>query len=78
MLNKEQMFIVHEFIDKNATKNVWNVSDELIKMVFEVVDAQDSNQIKLLDEKLKALQAIPAWSWLLSTKICITSTVFPI
>jgi|LakMenEpi03Aug12_release.lakeMendotaPanAssembly.Ray.scaffolds.fasta_scaffold3504866_2 hypothetical protein len=60
MLNKEQMFIVHEFIDKNATKNVWNVSDELIKMVFEVVDAQDSNQIKLLDEKLKALQAIPA------------------
>jgi hypothetical protein len=54
------MFIVHEFIDKNATKNVWNVSDELIKMVFEVVDAQDSNQIKLLDEKLKALQAIPA------------------
>lgn len=60
MLNKEQMFIVHEFIDKNATKNVWNVSDELIKMVFEVVDAQDSNQIKLLDEKLKALQAVPA------------------
>jgi hypothetical protein len=60
MLNKEQMFIVHEFIDKNATKNVWNVSDELIKMVFEIVDAQDSNQIKLLDEKLKALQAIPA------------------
>ena len=60
MLNKEQMFIVHEFIDKNATKNVWNVSDELIKMVFEVVDAQDSNQIKLLDEKLKALQAISA------------------
>jgi hypothetical protein len=60
MLNKEQMFIVHEFIDKNATKNVWNVSDEIIKMVFEVVDAQDSNQIKLLDEKLKALQAIPA------------------
>jgi hypothetical protein len=59
MLNKEQMFIVHEFIDKNATKNVWNVSDELIKMVFEIVDAQDSNQIKLLDEKLKALQAIP-------------------
>lgn len=60
MLNKEQMFIVHEFIDKNATKNVWNVSDELIKMVFEIVDAQDSNQIKLLDEKLKALQAISA------------------
>jgi hypothetical protein len=60
MLNKEQMFIVHEFIDKNATKNVWNVSDEIIKMVFEIVDAQDSNQIKLLDEKLKALQAIPA------------------
>jgi hypothetical protein len=60
MLNKEQMFIVHEFIDKNATKNAWNVSDEIIKMVFEVVDAQDSNQIKLLDEKLKALQAIPA------------------
>jgi hypothetical protein len=60
MLNKEQMFIVHEFIDKNATKNVWNVSDEIIKMVFEIVDAQDSNQIKLLDEKLKALQAISA------------------
>lgn len=60
MLNKEQMFIVHEFIDKNATKNVWNVSDELIKMVFEIVDAQDSNQIKLLDSKLKALQAMPA------------------
>jgi hypothetical protein len=60
MLNKEQMFIVHEFIDKNATKNVWNVSDELIKMVFEIVDAQDSNQIKLLDEKLKALQSVRA------------------
>ena len=60
MLNKEQMFIVHEFIDKNATKNVWNVSDELVKMVFEIVNAQDSNQIKLLDEKLKSLQAIAA------------------
>lgn len=37
MLNKEQMFVIYEFIDKHATKNVWNVSDELIKMSLELL-----------------------------------------
>lgn len=32
MLNKEQMFIIQEFINKNSDKNVWNVTNELIKM----------------------------------------------
>ncbi len=31
------MFVIYEFIDKHATKNVWNVSDELIKMSLELL-----------------------------------------
>lgn len=36
-MNKEQMFIINEFINKHATKNVWNVSNELIKMSVELL-----------------------------------------
>lgn len=41
MLNKEQMFVIYEFIDKHATKNVWNVSDELIKMALQIIKNEE-------------------------------------
>ena len=41
-MNKEQLFIVHEFINKHATRNVWNVSDLLLDMAKEIVQASDS------------------------------------
>jgi len=37
MLNKEQMFLIQEFINKNADKNVWHVTNELIKMSVELL-----------------------------------------
>lgn len=39
MLNKDQMFIVHEFVTKNADKNVWNVTSELINMALELINS---------------------------------------
>lgn len=41
MLNKEQMFIINEFINKHATKNVWNISDKLIDMASDLIHAEE-------------------------------------
>lgn len=30
------MFIVYEFINKYATRNVWNVSEEIVNMAVEL------------------------------------------
>lgn len=35
------MFVIYEFIDKHATKNVWNVSDELIKMALQIIKNEE-------------------------------------
>ena len=44
MLNKEQAFLVNEFIRKNATRNLWEVSDKLYKLLSEVKQAEDNTQ----------------------------------
>jgi len=44
MLNKEQAFLVNEFIRKNATRNLWEVSDKLYKLLSEIKQAEDNIQ----------------------------------
>ena len=51
MLNKEQAFIIHEFINKYATQNVWNVSDKMFDMVKEIVQANAVESQESLEEK---------------------------
>ncbi len=46
-MNKEQMFIINEFINKHATKNVWNVSDKLIEMAVELVQVQEKPVVQI-------------------------------
>ena len=36
MLNKEQAFLVNEFIRKHATRNLWEVSDKLYTLLSEI------------------------------------------
>ena len=36
MLNKDQAFLVNEFIRKNATRNLWEVSDILYILLSEI------------------------------------------
>jgi hypothetical protein len=42
MLNKDQLFMVNEFIKKNAHKDVWYVSDELFRLATELVKADEA------------------------------------
>jgi uncharacterized protein YaaR (DUF327 family) len=42
MLNKDQLFMVDEFIKKNAHKNVWYVSDELFRLATELIKASQA------------------------------------
>lgn len=44
MLNKEQAFLVNEFIRKNATRNLWEVSDKLYKLLSEIKQAEQNIQ----------------------------------
>ena len=44
MLNKEQAFLVNEFIRKNATRNLWEVSDKLYKLLSEIKKAEENIQ----------------------------------
>lgn len=55
MLNKEQAFIIHEFITKYATQNVWNVSDKLLDAVKEIVQASNTKTEESLTEKAEIL-----------------------
>jgi hypothetical protein len=36
MLNKDQAFLVNEFIRKNATRNLWEVSDKLYSLLSDI------------------------------------------
>ena len=51
-MNKEQLFIVNEFINKYATENVWDVSDKLLDMAKEIVQAGDNiePQVEVTEE----------------------------
>jgi hypothetical protein len=40
MLNKNQAFLVNEFIRKNATRNLWEVSDKLYSLLSEITKAE--------------------------------------
>ena len=51
-MNKEQLFIVHEFITKHATRNVWNVSDLLLDMAKELVQANDNQPQLVVEEEI--------------------------
>jgi hypothetical protein len=52
-MNKEQLFIVNEFINRHATKNVWNVSDKLLDMAKEIVQAGDIKPVvEVVDEEV--------------------------
>jgi hypothetical protein len=41
MLNKEQAFLVNEFIRKNATRNLWEVSDKLYTLLSEIKKVEE-------------------------------------
>lgn len=58
MLNKEQMFILNEFINKHATKNVWNISDKLIDLASELVQAQEQSSIQIISEEVGMPESI--------------------
>ncbi len=42
MLNKEQAFLVNEFIRKNATRNLWEVSDKLYTLISEIKKLEEA------------------------------------
>jgi hypothetical protein len=42
MLNKEQAFLVNEFIRKNATRNLWEVSDKLYTLLSEIKKIEEA------------------------------------
>jgi hypothetical protein len=41
MLNKDQAFLVNEFIRKNATRNLWEVSDKLYTLLSEIKKVEE-------------------------------------
>lgn len=47
-MNAEQLFLVNEFVKKYATRNVWNVSDELFKLAAELTVNKENNNNSLL------------------------------
>ena len=44
MLNKEQAFLVNEFIRKHATRNLWEVSDKLYTLLSEIKKIEELPQ----------------------------------
>jgi hypothetical protein len=42
MLDKEEAFLVNEFIRKHATRNLWEVSDKLYKLISEIKKEKDA------------------------------------
>ncbi len=44
MLNKEQAFLGYEFIRKNATRNLWEVSDKLYTLLSEIKKIEELPQ----------------------------------
>jgi len=54
MLNKEQAFLVNEFIRKNATRNLWEVSDKLYRLLSEIKKAEDNNVVENNETEIAA------------------------
>ncbi len=44
MLNKDQAFLINEFILKNATRNLWEVSDKLYTLISEIKKLEELPQ----------------------------------
>jgi hypothetical protein len=44
MLNKDQAFLINEFIRKNATRNLWEVSDKLYTLISEIKKLEELPQ----------------------------------
>ena len=49
MLNKDQAFLINEFIRKNATRNLWEVSDKLYNLISEIkkIEEQEKNETEI-------------------------------
>ena len=50
MLNKDQAFLINEFIRKNATRNLWEVSDKLYTLISEIKKIEElpqNNEIEI-------------------------------
>jgi hypothetical protein len=52
MLNKDQMFLVHEFIKKNSQSSVWYVSDDLFKLATELIKEKKQEENKVEENSL--------------------------
>ena len=50
MLNKDQAFLVNEFIRKYATRNLWEVSDKLYTLLSEIkkIEEQEKNETEIV------------------------------
>ena len=44
MLDKEEAFLVNEFIRKHATRNLWEVSDKLYKLISEIKKTKNETE----------------------------------
>ena len=44
MLNKDQAFLINEFIRRNATRNLWEVSDKLYTLISEIKKLEELPQ----------------------------------
>jgi len=58
MLNKEQLFILNEFINNHATKNVWNISDKLIDMASDLIHAQEQSIVQIMPVESSCLNPL--------------------
>ena len=46
-MQKEQIFIVQEFINRYATKNLWNISDKLYDLIGEIIEIEKKSNATL-------------------------------
>ena len=46
-MQKEQIFIVQEFINRHATKNLWNISDKLYDLIGEIIEIEKKSNATL-------------------------------
>jgi hypothetical protein len=58
MLNKDQAFLINEFIRKNATRNLWEVSDKLYTLISEIKKIEElpqNNETEIACQNIKKL-----------------------
>jgi len=58
MLNKEQMFVLQEFITKNANKNIWQITDKLVYTINELIEIENAQKQTSSIHKETAPQSI--------------------